>query len=89
MKNNRHRVKKLESLLKRKKVSWQLKDGTTVTAYGDELQDCFAELMRRREHPLLQKILNADLQSYNGDDTFPWLITKLHESRVRQRSVAN
>lgn len=89
MNNNKRRVEKMESMLRRKKVSWQLKDGTTVTAFGDELQDCFTTLMRRRAHPLLQKILDGDLSTYTGSDTFPWLITNLHESRVRQFNTSN
>lgn len=84
MQNNKHRVKKLESVLKRKKVSWHLTDGTPVSAYTDEIQDCFAATMRRREHPFLEKILSADPQSYTGDDTFLRLIQKLIQSRQRQ-----
>lgn len=84
MKNNRHRVKKLESTLKRKKVSWQLVDGTRAEAYTDEIQDCFVSVMRRRPHPLLEKILSAKPQSYTGDDTFLGLIQKLHASRQRR-----
>lgn len=90
MKNNKHRIRKLESALQRRKATWYLTDGVTqVSAYNDELWDCFTSAMRRRPHPLLESVINANPQTYDGDSTVLSLIQKLHESRRRQLDTAN
>lgn len=84
MRDRKRRIKKLESELKREKAHWLLMDGTQAEAYDDEILDCFVAVMRRRPHPLLEQVLNADTATYSGSGTFLQLIQKLCQSRERR-----
>ena len=77
----RKRIKKLELVLGGQKVHWRLKDGTQVEAYSDEIVECLGVVFRRKPHPLLEKIREADLTTYTGDDSFLGLIQAFLKSR--------
>lgn len=78
------RVRRIEINFLPHMVSWLLNDGTRVEVDKSELQSCFLSVMRHELHPLLGRVLDADVRSYSGSDTFIPLIQKLCESRERR-----
>jgi hypothetical protein len=79
----RKRIKKLELVLGGQKVHWRLKDGREVESYSDDIVDCLGAAIRSQPHPLLEKIREADLSTYTGDDSLLGLIQAFLQSRER------
>ena len=77
------RIKKLEDRLGVEKIYWNLKDGTEVEAYSDNIPNCLVAAIRSQPHPFLEKVREADLSTYTGDDSLLGLIQALLQSQER------